>query len=167
MLKKRRRIQQKKRKTDRTPLRWRINLTDQTYDTEEVFIFVATRYLVSHIVQLTVLNCCSVLGSLALLLFRREFVPWIFHLALSCISDKGDDPTAGSSYSWDVACYQLVTEMYQVPGMRWWTDLSMDWLVDDRSRHSSRLKYIPFPCILGYTAAHVISCFSFIGTLFL
>ena len=118
LLKKRRRIQQKKRKTDRTPLRWRINLTDQTYDTEEVFIFVATRYLVSHIVQLTVLNCCSVLGSLALLLFRREFVPWIFHLALSCISDKGDDPTAGSSYSWDVACYQLVTEMYQVPGMR-------------------------------------------------
>ena len=36
LAKKRRRIQQKKRRTDRTPLRRRINLTDQTYGTEEV-----------------------------------------------------------------------------------------------------------------------------------
>ena len=39
MLKKRHRIRQKQRKTDRTPLRRRINLTAQTYDTEEVRIY--------------------------------------------------------------------------------------------------------------------------------
>ena len=41
LLKKRRRIRQKQRKTDRTPLRRRINLTAQTYDTEEVCIICA------------------------------------------------------------------------------------------------------------------------------
>jgi len=56
LLKKRRRIRQKQRKTDRTPLRRRINLTAQTYDTEEVCLLICF-HLYIFIAPICIFTC--------------------------------------------------------------------------------------------------------------